>query len=98
MLPSLSIALATLLSLTSVATAIPTSSPWLNGFEPRAIGRTCGSDLTPEAVREKENSFISLLAEKKASDRVTVTEEHFTIPVNFNVIYASMNISDGYIP
>jgi hypothetical protein len=98
MLPSLSIALTALLSLTSVATAIPTNSPWLNGFEPRAIGRKCGSDLSPEAVREKEDSFASLLAEKIASDRVTATEEQFTIPVNFNVIYASTNISDGYVP
>jgi hypothetical protein len=100
MLPRLPVALATLLSLVFTSAAVPTSDLDRSlGVEPRAYpGRKCGNDLTPEAVSAREKDFASLLAEKKPSDRIAVPEGNFTVPVNFNVIYASTNISDGYIP
>ena len=92
--------LTTLLSLLSVVSAIPTTSDTdrLHAIEPRAPERMCGTDLTPEAIGEREKAFSSLLAKNKDSDRVTDAATNFTVPVNFNIIYASMNVSDGYIP
>lgn len=98
MLPSLSVALTTLLSLAAATAAIPTNFDRQHVIVPRATIRKCGNDLTPEAVSEKENTFASLLAEKKAFDVLATSEGNFTVPVNFNVIYASTNLSDGYVP
>jgi hypothetical protein len=98
MLSSLPVALVTLLSLASAATAIPTSFDRLYGIEPRATADRCGSNPTPEVVSAREKAFASLVAEKKASDSFTAAEGSYTVPVNFNVIYASTNISDGYVP
>lgn len=98
MLLGLPVALTTLLLLASPTAAIPTNLGRLHSIEPRDTGRKCGNDLTPEAVSEREKTFVSLLAENMASDRVAVAEGNFTVPVNLHVIYASMNISDGYVP
>lgn len=96
MLPHLPAALTTLLSLASIAAAIPANVGRLHGIEPRDTDRKCGNDLTPEAVSAKEQAFASLVAESKASN--TLAAGNFTVPVNFNVIYASTNITDGYVP
>lgn len=98
MLPRLHLALTTLLSLAFAAVAVPAPNfdrPHRNQL--RVTGRKCGNDLTPEAVSLKEKAFASLLAENKASDRFTVAEGSFTVPVTFNIVYASTNASDGYI-
>jgi len=95
MVPSLPVALITLFSLVSAAAAIPTNFDVLYNIEPRATGRRCGSDLTPDAAHEREKAFLSLL---ETSDRVVAAGGNFTVPVNFNVIYASINISAGYVP
>ena len=98
MLPRLPLALTTLLSFVFAAVAIPTPKPHrLNGLEPSATGRKCGNDLTPEAISVKEKAFVSLLAENRFSDKIAAAEGNFTIPVNFNIVYASTNTSDGYI-
>lgn len=98
MLSSLPVVLVTLLSLASTTIAIPTNLDGLHSFQPRDTGRKCGSDLTPETISEKEKDFATLLAGIKTSDKLAVAEGNFTVPVNFNVIYASTNISDGYVP
>jgi hypothetical protein len=98
MLPRLPVALTTLLSLAYVVSAIPANVDRLYPIGPRDAGRKCGNDLTPEDVSEKEKAFASLLAQNKAAEKVTAVAGNFTIPVIFNVVYASMNISDGYVP
>ncbi|KAF9787450.1 metalloprotease [Thelephora terrestris] len=98
MLPRLLVALTTLLSLAYVVSAIPANVDRLYPIGPRDAGRKCGNDLTPEDVSEKEKAFASLLAQNKAAEKVTAVAGNFTIPVIFNVVYASMNISDGYVP
>lgn len=98
MLPGLPVALITLLSLASASVAIPANFHRAHDIGPRATGRKCGNELTSEAISEREKTFAFLLAEKKASRSFAVAEGNFTVPVNFNVIYASMNIYDGYVP
>jgi hypothetical protein len=100
MLSSLPVAFAALLSFVSAVSSIPTN--WnvsdIDVVEPMPTGLKCGSHLTPEAVSEKENSFASLLAEKKASNIVTASQGPFTVPVLFHVIHAGMDIAEGYVP
>ena len=96
MLLRLPVAFTALLSLATVVVATPFDVDRFNGIESRATGRKCGSHLSPDIVSKKEKAFNSLLAE--ASDRVTATSGTYTIPVNFHVIYASNNISGGYVP
>ena len=88
--------LTALLSLAAVVVATPFDVNQLHGVEPRVTGRKCGSHLSPEAVSKNEKAFNSLLA--KADARVTAVNGTYTIPVNFHVIYASKNISGGYVP
>lgn len=96
MFPRLSASLVALFSLVVIVAAIPSGIDELHGIEPRANGRKCGSNPTPEVVSEKENAFASILAENSGTD--TPSAGPFTVPVNFNVIYASEDLSDGYIP
>lgn len=98
MLPRLPIALTALLSLAAVTVAVPSNIDHLRAIKSRDASSQCGSHLSPEAASEKEKTFASLLAENGSSDRVTDVTGNFTVPVNFNVIYASTNISDGYVP
>lgn len=89
------VALTTLLSLVSIVAATPADIDRLYGFMPRSTGRKCGSDIPSEAVRAKEKDFVSLVATSKVT---AVSAGSATVPVNFNVIYASENIADGYVP
>lgn len=98
MFPRLPVAFIALLSLTTAVVAIPANVDRLYGVEPRATGSRCGSHLSPEAISKKEKAFASLLAENKASVEVTAAAGDFTVPVNFNVVYASMDIAGGYVP
>lgn len=98
MLLHLPVAFTALLSLAAVVVATPFDVDKSHGIGPRAIGRKCGSDLAPEAVSKKEKAFNTLLAENEATVRVTAVNGTYTIPVNFHVIYASRNISGGYVP
>jgi hypothetical protein len=83
-----------LLSLSALVVAIPTD---FHAIEPRAAGRNCGTYVSPEDVSIKEKAFTSLLAEN--DNRVLIEAvSNYTIPVNFHVVYASRNISGGYIP
>jgi hypothetical protein len=98
MLSRLPVTLATLFSLAVVVAAIPANVNRLRAVEPTATFRKCGSDLSPEAVNEKEQAFASRLAANGSPVRLANGTGNFTVPVNFNVIYASMNASDGYVP
>jgi len=84
MLYRLPVALSTLLSLAAVVAATPASLERLYGLERRATGRSCGNNLTPESVSEKEELFNNLLQIRGVvlTDQVTV----YTIPVHFHII------------
>ena len=93
MLPHFFATLTTLVSLAAIVAATPASfGGRLHGIQRRTAGRTCGSELSPEAVIEKENLFNSLLAQ--GSSRPTVTPQGDAIPVYFNVIYDG-SVTDG---
>jgi len=97
MLFRLPVTLTALLSLAAVIAATPADVDRLHGIEPRSTGRKCGSNPTPDVISKKEKGFSSLLAENEATSRVAAAAA-FEIPVNFHVIYASSNISGGYVP
>lgn len=84
MLPPLSATLITLVSLAAIVAATPASFGRLHGIQRRTTGRTCGSELSPEAVIENENLFNSLLAQ--GSSRPAAPQAA-VVPVYFNVIY-----------
>ena len=88
--------LVTLFSLNAVVVATPANVSRLRGAERRDAGSMCGSEPTPDAVNRMEEAFASVLAQDPGSDGVTVTG--FKVPVNFNVIFAGMDISRGYVP
>ena len=90
--------LTALLSLASVVVATPANVDRLYGIKPRATGLECGSHLTPDAVSKKEADFTSLLVGVEGTNEDTVAPGNFTIPINFHVVYASENISEGYVP
>ena len=87
MLPHLPASLVILFSLTAVVVAVPSDTTPSHGIEPRATSRKCASDPTPEAVSKMEELFAGLRSENRASDAAG----YFTVPVYFNVIYASKN-------
>jgi len=84
MLYRLPVALSTLLSLAAVVVSTPASLERLYGLERRATGRSCGNNLTPESVSQKEELFTALLHTRQ----VTLEDELrvYTIPVHFHVI------------
>jgi len=85
MLYRLPVALSTLLSLAAVVVATPASLERLYGLERRATGRSCGNNLTPESVSQKEELFNGIRHGWRVNiddDQVTV----YTIPVHFHVI------------
>jgi hypothetical protein len=94
MLLRLPIALSALLSLAAIVVATPADVGRLYG---RSTGRKCGSHLSHEAVSKKEKAFASLLAGNEGTKK-DATLKAFTIPVYFHVVYASENISGGYVP
>lgn len=95
MLSHLSVSLVALFSLVAVVVANPPGVSELRGINARATGRKCGSEPTPEAVTQNENAFAAILAQNPLA---TSSGGSFTVQVIFNVIYASENIADGYIP
>ena len=88
------VALTTLLSLAAVVVATPANVGRLYGLESPSTGRKCGSSPTPEDIIEKEKAFTSLLAENKASGKVSAFDV-LDVPVYFHVI---SNDTDGDIP
>lgn len=98
MLSRLSVTVTTLLLLATGIVATPTDINRLYGIGPRdAPGRKCGNEPTPESIAEREEAFASLRTQNQA-DKSTLATGDFTVPVNFNVVYASTNVSDGYLP
>jgi hypothetical protein len=90
----LPIALIALLSLAAVVVATPADfnrPPALSSGTPR----NCGSHITPDVASKKEEDFASRLAN---AGNITAAAGNFTIPVNFNIIYTSTDISGGYVP
>jgi hypothetical protein len=93
MLLCLPATLTALLSLAAVVVATPADVDRLYG---RSTGRKCGTYVSPDAIADRETTFASLLAE--AGDKVNAVAANFTVPVNVHVIYATKNITGGYIP
>ena len=91
-MPRLPTALVAFLSLAVLTGATPTDLSRRYNTGPGASGSKCGSHLTPESASEKEKSFVS------NNNRAGADAGTFTVPVNFNIIYASTDISDGYVP
>jgi hypothetical protein len=98
MLLRLPVTLTALLSLATIVVATPADVDRLHGVEPRSTGRECGTYVSHDDIGKKEKAFASLVAENEANDREAYIASNFTIPVNFHVIYASKNISGGYVP
>lgn len=96
MFSRLSTTLVALFSLVAVVVAVPTGVSELRGIQRRDTGRMCGNEPTPEVVTEMENAFDSIVAQSPGTD--TSSAGSYTVQVFFNVIYASEDISDGYIP
>ena len=91
-------ALTALLSLAAVVVASPTDFGGLHGVEPRGAVRKCGTYIAPEALSKNEKAFASLIADNDILGKVNAVAANFTIPVNFNVIYANKTLAGGYIP
>ena len=89
-----SASLVALFSLAAVVVAIPADLREVHGISPRATGRMCGNTPSLEVVSQKEDDFASMLAQ---SDDCP-SDGPYTVQVVFNVIYASEDINDGYIP
>jgi hypothetical protein len=98
MLLRLPVALTALLSLAAVVVATPADVDRLHAIESRAVGRKCGTYITPEDVSSKEKAFTSLLADGDVRGKIDAVATNYTIPVYFHVIYANKNVSGGYIP
>lgn len=89
--------LVALFSLDAIVVATPANVNRLRGVERGDVGSMCGNEPTPDAVSRMEEAFASMLAQDPGFDGVTATGG-FKVPVNFNVIFASTDISQGYIP
>lgn len=98
MLSLLPASLVALFSLAATVAAFPAGGNPSHGIGPRAINRQCDNDPSPEDVSKMEELFAGLLAENQASNTVTPAAEG-TVPVYFNVIYATQgDDSGGYVP
>jgi hypothetical protein len=93
----LPVTLAALCSLAAVVVAIPGHAHGFNRIHRRNSVRKCGNEPSMEAVAEKEKAFASLLAENKASGKVTATSGNYVVPVIFNVIFAGSAPSEGNV-
>jgi len=93
----LPVAFAALLSLATVVVATPFDVDGSHNVAPRAAGRKCGNDLTPDAVSKKEAAFKTFITGDDVANLATAVG-NFTIPVNFHVIYSTKDISGGYVP
>ncbi|KAF9644657.1 metalloprotease [Thelephora ganbajun] len=67
------------------------------GATPNGVHK-CGSHLTVDEMITKETKFADDLSKIKTPTRITSGFSNHTILVYFNVIYASMELSGGYIP
>ena len=94
MFPRLS--LVALFSLVTVAVAFPSESHGLHGIHRRATGRKCGSNPSLDAVIKKESDFASVLEQNSGKDFPSGTNS--IVPVRFNVIYSTEDLSGGYVP
>jgi hypothetical protein len=90
-----STSLVALFSLVAVVVAIPSDPNEMHGIQRRAASRKCGSEPSLDVVGEKEKAFASILSQN--SGAASPSEGPFTVQVNFNVIYASQDVSDGYV-
>ena len=95
MFSPLSTSLVALFSLVAVVVAIPSTFNEVHGIQGRATGRTCGTNPSLDVVSEKEKAFASILSQSPGTDSPSAGP--FTVPVAFNVIYASENPSDGFV-
>lgn len=87
--------LVALFSLVALVVAIPSDLNEVHGIQGRATGRSCGTTPSLDVVREKEKAFASILSQNSGGD--SPSSGPFTVPVAFNVIYASEDPSEGYV-
>lgn len=88
MILCLSVTLATLLSLVTVAFASPS----------KYGGSRCGTQLTAEDIEAKESDFTEALSRIDIPTRIASDFSDRTIPVHFHVIYAGKELKKGYVP
>ena len=87
---------AMLITLLSLATAVPSCAGQLQGIQRRDTSQLCGSTPSSETVDEMEKDFAAIL-EQMGTSADASDAGSFTVPVYFNVIYASTAPSDGNI-